>query len=363
MIQHAPESARMLAPASHRAATGRTRPGYSAPVTPLLHQLHPELAPTLPHLALSSGPTPVRRLSAIDTTGAELWVKDDSEFGDGGWGGNKVRKLEWLLPDALRQERRTIVTVGGLGTNWGLAAALYGREHGLKTVLALIDQPMDDHVEQQLERLRASGAELHFTHTKAQTILRAPLILARHFSGFRPPYLLPAGGSSAVGALGYVEAALEIAAQVRAGELPEPTHIVTAVGSGGTVAGLSLGLRLAGLSTRVVGVVVNDTLRLDEWAITKLANRATELLRERGANLPEILSTTGNLDIETDWLGPGYGEPTPEGSAALKLSAEYEHLNLEPVYTAKAMAALLDLNAHGRFGPGPVLYLNTNGPR
>ncbi|WP_459960318.1 1-aminocyclopropane-1-carboxylate deaminase/D-cysteine desulfhydrase [Nocardia sp. IFM 10818] len=332
-------------------------------MTPFLHRIHPELADSLPHLALGKSPTPVRRLSSLDSAGAELWVKDDSAFGEGGWGGNKVRKLEWLLPDALRRGRTTIVTVGGLGTNWGLATALYGREQGLKTVLALVDQPEDEHVRAQLERLRASGARLYFTHTKARTILRAPLILARHSARGRLPYFLPAGGSSPIGALGYVEAALEIADQVRAGELPEPAHIVTPVGSGGTVAGLSLGLRLAGLPTRVVGVVVNDTLRLDEPAVSRLADRAARLLRERGARLPENISRTGNLEIVTEYLGPGYGYPTPEALTAQKLSADLEHLTLEPVYTAKAMAALLDLNAQGHFSNGPVVYLNTNGPR
>lgn len=330
-------------------------------VTPHLHQLHPELADSLPHLRLGTGPTPVRRLTHLDTRGADIWVKDDSVFGDGGWGGNKVRKLEWLLPDALRRGRATIVTVGGLGTNWGLATALYGREHGVKTVLALVDQPMDEHVRAQLERLRASGAELIFTRTKGRTILRAPWILARHFTGFRPPYLLPAGGSSPVGALGYVEAALELAAQVRAGELPEPGYVVTPVGSGGTVAGLSLGLRLAGLRTRVIGVVVNDTLRLDHSAIDGLAQRAARVLRERGARLQ--LSPLDNLEMATDWLGPGYGHETPEAVTAQRLSSDLEHMALEPVYTAKAMAALLDMNAHGRFGDDPVVFLNTNGPR
>ncbi|MFI6871790.1 1-aminocyclopropane-1-carboxylate deaminase/D-cysteine desulfhydrase [Nocardia sp. NPDC050406] len=331
-------------------------------MTPLLHQRFPELADTLPHLSLHAGPTPVRPLS-LGAGDATLWLKDDGVFGQGGWGGNKVRKLEWLLPDALRQGRRTLVTVGALGTNWGLAAALYGREHGLKTVLALVDQPEDDHVREQLKRLRDCGAELHFTRTKARTVLRAPLILARNFSGTRPPYVLPAGGSSPVGALGYVEAALEIAEQVRTGALPEPGYLVTAVGSGGTAAGLSLGLRLAGLSTRVVGVVVNDTLRLDERTVGRLAQRAADVLRKRGATLPDNLSVPGNLDIVTDWLGPGYGQSTPDAVAALKLSAEMEGLVLEPVYTAKAMAALLDMNAHGHFGAGPVLFLDTYGPR
>ncbi|AYF76277.1 pyridoxal-phosphate dependent enzyme [Nocardia yunnanensis] len=332
-------------------------------MTPHLHQRYPELARTLPHLRLGTSPTPVRRLAALDTVGADIWLKNDSAFGDGGWGGNKVRKLEWLLPDALRRRRTTIVTVGGLGTNWGLATARYGREHGVKTVLALTDQPEDDHVRAQLARLRDSGAELHFTHTKARTIAMAPWLLARGFQGLRPPYFLTAGGSSAVGALGYVEAALELAAQVRAGELPEPSHIVVPVGSGGTAAGLSLGLRLAGLSTRVVGVIVNDTLKLDHATLSKLAGRSERLLRKRGARLPETLSPTGNLEIVTEYLGPGYGYPMPEAATAQALSADREQMTLEPVYTAKAMAALLDMNAHGRFGAGPVVYLNTNGPR
>ncbi|MFB8001313.1 1-aminocyclopropane-1-carboxylate deaminase/D-cysteine desulfhydrase [Nocardia sp. NPDC056000] len=332
-------------------------------MTPHLHQQYPELESTLPHIELGKSPTSVRRLSALDSVAAELWIKDDSEFGDGGWGGNKVRKLEWLLPDALRLGRHTIVTVGGLGTNWGLATALYGRELGLKTVLALIDQPVDDHVRSQLERLRHSGAKLYFTRNKTRTILSAPYILARNFSGRRPPYFLPAGGSSPVGALGYVEAALELAAQVRAGELPEPTHLVAPVGSGGTVAGLSLGLRLAGLSTRVVGVVVNDTLRLDAATLYRLADRSAQVLRERGARLPENVSALTNLDIVTDYLGPGYGRTTMEATTAQTLSADLEHLTLEPVYTAKAMAALLEMNGQGRFGTGTVVFLNTNGPR
>ncbi|MFD3428181.1 1-aminocyclopropane-1-carboxylate deaminase/D-cysteine desulfhydrase [Nocardia fluminea] len=331
--------------------------------TPLLHQRFPRLRETLPYIGLSSGPTPVRRLDALPAGGAPVWLKDDCAFGDGGWGGNKVRKLEWILPDAHRRGSRTIVTVGGLGTNWGLAVAMYAREHGLGTALALVDQPVDEHVRAQLTRLEKSGAALYFTHSKTRTILSAPLLLARHTSAGHLPYLLPPGGSSPVGVLGYVEAALELAGQVRRGELPEPTHLVTAVGSGGTIAGLQLGLRMGGLTTRAVGVVVNDTLRLDPATITRLAGRAARLLRKRGADLSDLEPRAGDIDIVTDWLGSGYGHPTPEGERAQTLSADLEHLQLEPVYTAKAMAALLAMNEEGAFGDGHVLYLNTNGPR
>lgn len=322
-----------------------------------LHELFPELKDSLPRVRLGTSPTPLRLLPSLDQGPAAIWIKDESVFGDGGWGGNKVRKLEWLIPEAKRRGRSTLLTVGGLGTNWGLACALYGREHGLKTVLALIDQPIDRHVTDQLERLKASGAEIHFTRTKARTIATVPWLMVRH-----RPYYLPAGGSSPVGALGAVEIALELAAQVERGEMPAPAHVVTAVGSGGTAAGLLLGLRLAGLETKVVAVVVNDTLRLDSTALARLAGKSERLLRKRGADLPELGPIGRNLIVVDDQLGPGYGHPTAAAEHAHDLAADRAGLDLDPVYTAKAMAGLLGLN-DGRLGSGPVVFIDTNGPR
>jgi len=288
-------------------------------------------------------------------------VKEDGRFGSGGWGGNKVRKLEWLLPDARRRGRGSILTFGGLGTNWGLATALYGREHGFETALALVDQPIDDHVRAQLVRLESSGARIYRTHTKARTVAMLPWLFARNARGGRPPYLLPAGGSSPVGALGYVEAALEIAAQVEDGALPEPGHVVVPVGTGGTAAGLALGFQLAGLRSRVVGVVVNDQLRLDAPVFARLARRTAKLLESRGARLGQLDLGPNMLDLTRDQLGAGYGHRTEAGERAAALTAE-EGLALDPVYTAKAMAGLLALRAEGRLD-GPVLFVHTDGPR
>lgn len=317
----------------------------------LLHERYPSLQERLPHLPLGDRPTPVRLLEGLSADGrAPVWMKDDGTFGNGPWGGNKVRKLEWLLPEAQRRGR-TILTFGGLGTNWGLATALYGREHGVRTALALVDQPLDEHVAAQLERLRASGAALHFTRTKRRTVLELPWLLARH-----RPYVLPAGGSSPLGVLGYVEASFEIARQVEAGELPEPSHAVVAIGSSGSAAGLALGLRIAGLGTRVVGVPVTRDLRSDPESITRLAGRAAKLL---GAEPP----APADLTVLEGWIGPGYGHPTPEGDAATLAARERDGLELDPVYTAKAVAALRAENEAGRFGDGPVLYVHTDGPR
>jgi D-cysteine desulfhydrase len=326
----------------------------------LVHQRLPGL--NLERLSLGAAPTSVRRLDPALVGGAEAWVKCENEYGAGGWGGNKVRKLDWIIPEAQRRGARTLVTVGGIGTHWGLAAALYGREHGLRTVLGLVEQPVDGHVREQLARLGDSGAELHRYPDRRRLALALPALVARAMlRDRRVPWYLPAGGSNAFGALAYVETALEIAAQVRAGELPEPATVVTAVGSGGTAAGLAVGLRLAGLGSRVLGVVVNDSFPLDAPVIAALANRTVALLRSRGASLelPEV--QPGEVTMRTDWLGTTYGDPTPASVAAVA-QAESQGLALEPVYTGKALAAVADLAAAGSL-PEPVLWLNTHGPR
>ena len=312
-----------------------------------------ERCPGLGHVALGSAPTPVRPLDLGFGPGLEVWLKDESVFGDGAWGGNKVRKLEWIIPEAQRRGTSTLFTVGGIGTHWGLACALYGREHGLRTVLGLVDQPVDDHVRAQLARLEASGARLHRYPSTLRLKLAAPWILARH-----RPWYLPAGGSNAFGTLGYVDVALEIAAQVASGDLPEPATMVVPVGSGGTVTGLTLGFRIAGLRTRVLGAVVNDMLRLDAVAMTRLARRTASLLRERGLpDAPDLVPD--DFDLRPDWLGTTYGDPTPASVSEVARAAR-AGLELEPVYTGKALAALRSLSPSL---PGPVLWLNTHGPR
>lgn len=324
---------------------------------PFLTDRFPDL--DLPHVPLGTAPTPVRRWRGVPgLEGVDLWLKDESGFGDGGWGGNKVRKLEWLLPEAKRRGVRVLFTVGGIGTHWGLACALYGAEHGLRVVLGLVDQPVDDHVREQLARLEDSPARLHRFPSAARLRLAAPWLIASNIERGRLPWYLPAGGSNRIGALGYVETALEIAAQVEAGELPEPGTVVVPVGSGGTAAGLALGFRIAGLPSRVLGVVVNDAFSLDAPVLAGLAQKSAAFLSERGAGeLPRL--SAEDLDTRIDWLGATYGDPTPESVRMVEAAAATGTV-LEPVYTGKALAAIADLGAEL---PGPVLWLNTHGPR
>jgi D-cysteine desulfhydrase len=329
-----------------------------------LHQRFPQLRQRLPRLELCRLPTPVRELSVLAREAGldqPLWLKDDSRSAEL-WGGNKPRKLEWVLADARRRRFASVLTFGGLATNHGLATALYARQAGLGCVLVLVDQPLDEHVQLQLERIRASGARVVVTHDIARTLAALPWLLARHAQGSppRPPYVLPPGGSSPVGALGFVEAGLELAAQVRDGELPEPAAIVTALGSGGTAAGLLLGTRLGGLRSRVLAVLVNDRLALSERTLLKLARRTRSLLERRGAPAGQPAIESSALEVVRGWMGEGYGHHTPDGDAAVALADDAEGLRLEHVYTGKALAALLALSRSGRLGDGPILYWHTH---
>ena len=149
-----------------------------------------------------------------------------------------------------------------------------------------------------------SGAEIHLAHGVARAYaLAASLMLRRASPPVNLPYFLRPGGSVPLGCVGYVEAAIELSEQVEAGELPEPSHIVVPLGSGGTAAGLLAGLKLAGLRSRLVCVLVNDLIRVDERTVARLAGRTLRLLRKRGASVGEVEVAAADLTLERDWLG------------------------------------------------------------
>jgi D-cysteine desulfhydrase len=317
----------------------------------------------LERLRLGETPTPVRELTQLGDQGgsAPVWVKDDGAFSR--FGGNKARKLEWLLADARRRGKRTILTAGALGTNHGLATALFARPLGMRTVLVLVPQPETEHVGRQLERMRAAGAEIHLAQGVARAYgLAVSLMLRRASPPANLPYFLRPGGSVPLGCVGYVEAAIELAEQVASSRLPEPSHVVVPLGSGGTAAGLLAGLKLAGLRSRLVCVLVNDLIRVDERTVARLASRTLRLLRKRGADVGQVEVAAADVTLERGWLGSGYGHSTPAADSATELLGAREDVVLEPVYTAKTVAALLELNRRGAFGEGPILYWHTYSP-
>src|SRR5450631_268325 len=172
-------------------------------------------------IPLGHYPTAVQRVEGLSVTGSELWIKRDDRTSDV-YGGNKVRKLEWLLADAKERGTKRVVTVGAAGSHHVLATTYFGRKVGLEVEAVLVPQPVTPHV---LEVLRADLA-LGLRPFPVGSWAAAPLALARRVaSGAR---LITVGGSSVVGSMGYVAAARELAAQVRRGELPEPEVCVVA---------------------------------------------------------------------------------------------------------------------------------------
>jgi len=331
----------------------------TAPPGPFpLFARYPGLKERLPRIPLSEGPSPVARLDALSARlNTDVWIKNDGLYGSV-YGGNKPRKLELILPRAIASGARTVITTGPMGTHHGLATALYGRQLGLHVALLLTYQRPNQHVVRQLCRMRRAGARLHYVASGPRLVMATPWYAAKYMlrDRGRRPYLLPPGGSTPLGSVGYVNAALELAEQVRAGELPEPRAIVLAVGSGGTMAGLALGLGLSGLNCQVIGVAV--TRAPTTWALTvkRLALETAVVLRRNGAaGLEPKLADIAVLDR---FLGGGYGRPDRRSEEARHLLAAEEELHLDPTYTAKAMAGLIDGCRTGEIR-GPVLYWHT----
>jgi D-cysteine desulfhydrase len=325
-----------------------------------LERRFPGLAGRLPRFPLTTLPTPVHALDRLGRAQGigRLWVKRDDQSG-ALYGGNKPRKLEFLLGDARRRGRRSVITFGGIGTHHGLATTICARAAGLRTILVLLRQPVTEHVRHCLLLDHAFGAELHYRPTVAGVATTALALCARGLWRGDLPDIIPAGGTSPLGALGYVDAALELAEQVRAGELPEPDSIFVALGSGGTVAGLTLGLKLAGLRSRVIGVLVSDIRPPSARRLACLARASLRLLRGRSREVPEVAISEADTSVLSGYLGRCYGDPTAEAETARRLVLDVEGIALETTYTAKCFAALLRLGQQQPYRDQALLFWNT----
>jgi D-cysteine desulfhydrase len=287
---------------------------------------------------------------ALEAGTGPLFVKRDDRSSTL-YGGNKPRKLEWALGAAHARGRQRLMTFGGLGTNHGLATALFAVRLGLECHVVLVDQPVDAHVRRRLQELHAAGAELHYGKNVPGAALQALRILAR----YPRTGIVPTGGSSDTGVVGCIDAGLELAEQVRRGELPEPVRLYVAVGTGGTAAGLAAGLALGELRTRVVGVLVTDIIPPTPRRLDRLARKGLRLLARAGAPVePERVAL--ELEMEAGHVGGGYGHRTERGSWAVDLAERLEGLHLETTYTGKTLGALL---VRERDRDEPVLFWNS----
>lgn len=309
----------------------------------LLFERFPELGKKTGWISLGEFPTPVHTLTGICAYLGRnhLYVKRDDVSG-ASHGGNKVRKLEFLLADAQKVGAARIITAGGVGSNHAAATAFYAKRLGLKTVLVLFAQPNSSAVRQNLLMNLFNGAEMVHCEFYQDFLDRLNEILL-HYDRIdgAPPYFIPLGGSSPLGVVGYVNAGLECASQVEKGVIPAPDHIYLPLGTMGTAAGLVLGMKVAGLSAKVHAVRVVPHHVANEEVFFSLLKRTNELLHALDESFP--LCEIGNDDIiiHEEYFGGTYGYFTEEAVAAARLFRQHDSIHLDGTYSAKAAAAFL----------------------
>jgi D-cysteine desulfhydrase len=313
-----------------------------------------------PRRRYTPGWTPIEKLERLSARlgGPEIYIKRDDLLGLAG-GGNKTRKLEFLVADALAQGADTLVTCGAVQSNHcrlTLAAAV---KEGLKCRLVLEERVPDSYSPD------ATGNNFLFRLLGVEevTVVKSGVDLAAEMQKVadqvaalgRKAYVIPGGGSNPIGALGYVSCAEEILAQTHDLGL-RLDQIVCASGSTGTHAGLICGLVGNTSHIPLTGINVRRTRQEQEPNVHKLAQETAALLGIPGGIPREAITALG------DWVGPGYSLPTPEMVEAVRMLAQVEGILLDPVYTGKAMAGLIALVRGGTFKAGQrVLFVHTGG--
>lgn len=311
-------------------------------------------------LPLAHLPTPLERLNALTGSprGVRLFVKRDDCTGLG-FGGNKTRKLEFTLGHALAAGATTLITSGAWQSNHVRQTAAAAARTGLNCHVVISDA-----VGRDTEAYCASGnmllhslfgAHLHFAADDGDaTTLRIDRLADEAAARGETPYIVPLGASDGIGSLGYAECARELLAQCAAQSIA-PTAIVLATGSGGTHAGLVAGLRMLGSTMRVIGVSVSEPADVKFAKVRGIADAMLDL-----CGAAQSIVSDADIVVLDDYTGPGYAVPTEAANDAIRTLAAREGLLVDPVYTAKALAGLLDLLERGKL-TGDVIFLHTGG--
>jgi D-cysteine desulfhydrase len=307
----------------------------------------------LPRVDLVIGPTPLHRAPRLSAgLGVPVLLKRDDLTGLG-LGGNKVRGLEYLIADALGQGCDCLVTGAGPQSNWTMLTALACLRHGIEP--HVVCYGTDAAAEGNMRLHRWLGVDVRFTGDPDRSSVDAGIeeVTAELRASGRQPYLVPRGGATPLGVLGYVRASVELADQLAAlGE--EPATVWLATGSCGTQAGLVAGAALTGARYQVIGVTVSRPVAECRQRVRDLAAGA--------AALAGIEATLAEPTVLGGWIGPGYGAASAAGRAAAHLVAVAEGVYLDPTFGAKAMAALIEACQAGRARGTQVFLVGGGAP-
>ena len=308
----------------------------------------------LPLVHLGHYPTPVEELAAFRLAlgaGPRLLVKRDDAI-PFGFGGNKVRKLQYVMAEAIAAGADTIITCGGVQSNHARATTAAAVRHGMRPVLVANGTPPDRPTGNAL-LAALMGAEIHYVATREDRTPTMAALADRFRRDGRRPYVIPLGASTPLGALGYVQAVGELLEQI-----PAPDLIVHACSSGGTQAGILAGCALHGVRTRVIGVSADDPAAAVSGTVRATIAGIGSLLGTDG----EALAAQGRIEVRDEFVGEGYGIPTEASREAQALAARTEALFVDHTYTAKALGALIRLVRDGSVRESQtVLFWHTGG--
>lgn len=303
-------------------------------------------------------PTPLEPLTRLgESLGIQLDIKRDDYTGFGG-GGNKVRKLEYLMADAVRQGINVIITTGGHQSNHARMVAAAACKFGMKPVLVLRGNPPESY-QGNLLLDKLFGAKLEFLDPDGYFTQIADAMQAHADAATargEKALIIPLGGATPLGALGYVRAVEELDAQLKARGQQPPDVIVAPTGSGGTLAGLYVGARQYWPQTKIVGISVSAKAQWFQERISAMAQDCADLLQWPQSWSPE------DIWIEDGFVGAAYGVPSEGGIEAIYRVAQAEGVLLDPVYTGKAMHGLISLVQEGKIQPNSrVIFVHCGG--
>jgi D-cysteine desulfhydrase len=309
-----------------------------------LHVTIPETGVKLPKINFGNFPTPFRKLDSIGKLYScnNLYVKCDNCSGDL-YGGNKVRKLEYLLDDARNQNARRLITSGFIGSNHALATAVYGKKYGFNVTLTLFGIQKGDHVCKNLIADYQSGAEIVYYETFDQYQQDLPRLIKQyeHLDGCTP-YCIPAGGTSPIGVAGYVNAAFELKMQLDTLKINDPVTLFVPFGTMGTVAGLIIGLKAARINGSVVAVSVVPSFVASRNALNKLLSDSISYFTSLDSTFSHLCIRDDDYIVDNDQFGEGYGISTAKTDRAIEIFKTQESIDLDPVYSGKAAASFID---------------------
>ncbi len=324
-------------------------------------------AQALPRARLGFFPTPLHRLDRLsEQLGINLYIKRDDLTGMNLFGGNKIRKLEYLMGDIVRQGYDTVLTYGAVQSNHAMQTATACRRLGLHPVLCLNPCSERDarNVRANLLLNRILGAEVHVVdyvpdEPEAEMKRRRQAMGRAHMDELaragRRCYELPSGGASALGSVGYVMGYAELMEQCQALRIA-PDYVFSATGTGGTLGGMVGGHLALGDRARVIGIADSPLDDDYEQNSAELCNGALALLSS------DARATAADIHVDRGYYAPGYEQPSAIGTRAIHLMARQEGLMLDPVYTGKAFAGLLDWVQQGKVKPGStVVFWHTGG--